>query len=252
MEFKPEFLSKKFKCPHCNIIAQQDWFNGTRLIIAINSIYEHIFLNYRTRIADYKQSAIQNFLEEATDKFPSQINQILPSSISVAICQSCNNFSIWVNKNLVYPRTVPVDSPNEDLADEIKSLYNEAATIFTDSPKGATALLRLALQLLLKQLGKEGKNINSDIGELVSEGLSPKIQKSLDLLRVIGNNAVHPGQINLDDNKEIALKLFKILNVIADEMITRPTEINNIYDDIVPEETKKQISIRDKKEDNKM
>lgn len=135
--------------------------------------------------------------------------------------------------------------PNNDIDENIKALYQEAATIFIDSPRGATALLRLALQMLLKQLGKSGENINNDIKELVSEGLSPKIQQALDLLRVVGNNAVHPGQINIDDNSEIAFKLFHILNFIADEMITKPKELELLYSNVIPEETKKHIKQRD-------
>ena len=123
--------------------------------------------------------------------------------------------------------------------------YIEASTIVVGSPKGATALLRLALQLLLKQLGKSGKNINNDIKELVSEGLSPKIQQALDLLHVVGNNAVHPGQIELDDGRDIALKLFHILNFISNEMITKPKELDLLYDEVVPDETKKHIIERD-------
>jgi len=101
--------------------------------------------------------------------------------------------------------------------------------------------------MLLKQAGKSGKKINDDIGELVSEGLSPKIQQALDLLRVIGNNAVHPGQINLDDNAEIAQKLFSILNFIADELITKPKELESLYADLIPLETQEHIKQRDKK-----
>jgi hypothetical protein len=148
----------------------------------------------------------------------------------------------------VYPRTISIDLPNEDLNDDIKSLYLEASNIFLDSPKGSTALLRLALQKLLMQIGKNGKNLNNDIKELVEEGLSDKIQKALDLVRVIGNNAVHPGTIDLDDNSDVALKLFKILNIIADEMITKPKEISELYNDLIPDETKEHINQRDKKE----
>lgn len=75
--------------------------------------------------------------------------------------------------------------------------------------------------------------------DLVSEGLSQTIQKALDLLRVVGNNAVHPGQIDLEDGRDIALNLFYILNFIAHEMITKPKELARFYDDVVPEETKK-------------
>jgi len=146
---------------------------------------------------------------------------------------------------MVYPRAIPIEPPNDDLNEEIKSLYIEASKIFIDSPKGAAALLRLALQKFLKQIGKEGKNINNDIKELVEAGLNPKIQKALDLVRVVGNNAVHPGQINLDDNKEIALVLFKVLNMIAEELITKPKEIDTLYEEIIPDEIKDHIKRRD-------
>ena len=68
---------------------------------------------------------------------------------------------------------------------------------------------------------------------------------TLDLLRVVGNNAVHPGQIDLDDDKEVALKMFQILNLIADELITKPKEIEELYNSVVPEETKNHIQERD-------
>lgn len=145
-----------------------------------------------------------------------------------------------------FPKTTLLPPPNVDLNDDIKELYLEASSIIIDSPKGATALLRLALQKLLKQVGKSGENINTDIKDLVAEGLSPKIQQALDLLRVIGNNAVHPGQIDLDDNTEIAQKLFGILNFITEELITKPKELEGLYADLIPAETQEHIKQRDK------
>ncbi len=239
------YRSEKFQCPHCYVIAQQSWFSNYQLSTVVFSIYSHIYLDHRVHIGDYEQQAIAKFLNTAKSKFPNDINSFLPTNISIATCQSCNISSIWVDEKIVYPRRLPIEPPNEDLNDEIKSLYDEASKIFSDSPKGSTALLRLALQKLLKQIGKEGKNINKDIKELVENGLSAKIQKALDLVRVVGNNAVHPGQINLDDNSEVALKLFKILNIISDEMITKPKEIDTLYSDVIPEETKEHIEQRD-------
>lgn len=58
-----------------------------------------------------------------------------------------------------------------------------------------------------------GKNISNAIANLVRKGLSPMIQKSLDIVRVIGNEAVHPGVIDLNDNKDIALQLFQVINI---------------------------------------
>lgn len=69
----------------------------------------------------------------------------------------------------------------------------------------------------------------------------------MDVLRVAGNNAVHPGQISFEDDRGIALSMFKLLNLIAEEMITRPKEIEELYSDVVPEETKKRIDERDGK-----
>ena len=247
-----KYRGYKFQCPHCGVVAQQQWFSNYELSRIVFSIYENIYLNYRTHIQGYQQNAIQGFLGTAKERFPNDINSFVPKSLYIAICQSCGKYSLWVDQEIVYPRKVSLDPPNEDLNEEIKAIYKEAARIFLDSPRGATALLRLSLQMLLKQLGKEGKNINSDIKELVEDGLSPKIQKALDLLRVIGNNAVHPGQINLDDNKDVALKLFKILNIIANEMITKPKEIETLYEEVIPEETKKHIDTRDGKKINKI
>ena len=245
MSNQPEFRKENFLCPHCHVVSQQRWFSSYRLSEIVFSIYQHIYLNYRVNIVDYEQKAIAHFLSAAKSEFSNDINSFIPSRCSIAICQSCNDFSIWVDEKLAYPRKLSIDPPNEDVNDDIKSLYNEAASIFVDSPKGATALLRLALQKLLLQVGKSGGNINNDIKELVAEGLSPKIQQALDLVRVVGNNAVHPGQINLDDNSDIALKLFKILNIIADELITKEKEMDALYSNIIPEDTRGHINQRD-------
>eukprot|EP01031_Cornospumella_fuschlensis_P049643 gene49643-60771_t len=82
--------------------------------------------------------------------------------------------------------------PNPDLPENVLSIYNEAANIVNSSPRGALALLRLAIQELCINLGESGKDLNKDIGNLVSKGLLPDVQKALDVVRVIGNNAVHP------------------------------------------------------------
>ena len=247
MENQPKYLVEKFTCPHCGIVAKQDWRDYKTLSSLANRIYTHTFYDYRKSIQDYHQEAIEKFLNHVNKNLESMLQAVIPPELTFAECQSCEKVSLWINRIMVFPKNITIESPNIDLSDEIKNLYVEAASILSDSPKGATAILRLALQKMLIQIGKDGKNINNDIKELVSEGLSPKIQKSLDLLRVVGNNAVHPGQISIDDNSDIAIKLFRVLNIIADEMITRPKEVEKLYDDIIPEETKVHIEKRDKK-----
>jgi len=247
MQNVPQYNHNKFMCPHCLAVAKQDWFSGDQVNYAIHGLYKHDFLSYREHVSDYQAGAIKAFLEHMQIKLPKYVdNRLLPNNLSIARCQACDDFSVWIDTKIIYPKSIPIELANEDMDDDIKELYNEAKSIFLDSPKGATALLRLSLQKLLIQIGKDGKNINANIKELVNDGLNVKVQKALDILRVVGNNAVHPGQIDLDDNKDIALKLFKILNLIADEMITKPKDIDSLYEDIIPEDTKKHIKERDK------
>lgn len=243
----PEHGSKKFKCPHCSIVATQEWFNGYNAGNAVISIFQHIYLNYRQGIQDYDQKPISDFLNSSKHEFKETFDRFVPNGFSIATCCSCSEITLWINEQIVYPKKTTVSPPNEDLDEDIKALYIEASNILIDSPKGSTALLRLALQKLLKQIGGSGQNINKDIKDLVADNLSSQMQKALDLLRVVGNNAVHPGQIDLDDNVEIARKLFDILNYIAYELITKPKELERLYADLIPADTQEHIKQRDGK-----
>ena len=115
------------------------------------------------------------------------------------------------------------------MPDNIKNLYNEARNVFEISPKSGAALLRLAVQMLCKELGEDGKNINDNIAKLVKRGLPVEIQQALDTIRVVGNNSVHPGELNLDEDKDLAASLFPLLNLIVDRMIGEPKQIQEIY-----------------------
>ena len=247
MNLQPKLNSPNFECPNCRTVAQQTWFSLNIASNQINALISHLYYDHRVNIKEYHQAPLEVFIERVNEKLGKSLNHFIPNNFSVASCQLCNKFTLWVGEDLVYPRKTSLPQVNPNMDEEIKLLYQEAATIFADSPRGATALLRLALQKLLGQIGKGGKSINDDIKELVSEGLSPKIQQALDILRVVGNSAVHPGQIDLDDNSEVALKLFQILNFIADEMITKPKELEKLYNDVIPTSTKEHIKQRDNK-----
>ena len=68
--------------------------------------------------------------------------------------------------------------------------------------------------------------------------------KALDAVRVIGNNAVHPGQIDITDDPETAARLFELINVVCDYMVTQPKRVKEIYDKI-PAAQKEAINKRD-------
>lgn len=201
----PVFQGSGYHCPLCNVYANQIW-----------------------RPLYYAERAFQAV-----------------KATHIAMCQHCHRFQIWHEEKMIYPDFQGVEPPNEDLKEDIKTDYIEASSILQKSPRGAAALLRLAIQKLSIQLGGKGQNLNTDIGELVKNGLPSRVQQSLDALRVIGNEAVHPGQVDLKDDIETASALFKLVNFIAEKMITEPEYVKEIYITKIPEGKKKQIEERD-------
>ncbi|HVM48403.1 MAG TPA: DUF4145 domain-containing protein [Candidatus Acidoferrum sp.] len=145
---------------------------------------------------------------------------------------------------MVYPDSSLAPLPNPDLPAEIIADFEEARSIVQRSPRGAAALFRLCIQKLCIHLGESGQNLNSDIASLVRKGLNPKVQKSLDIVRVIGNASVHPGTLDLQDQPQTAVQLATLINMIADAMITQPKLVDQLYDGL-PETKKEEIKRRD-------
>lgn len=167
-------------------------------------------------------------------------------NMNLSRCFACKKIAVWVQDSLVYPPQKTGPEANPDLGADVLADYEEAQSILALSPRGAAALLRLAIQKLCKDLGESGKNLDSDIASLVKKGLSGIVQKSLDIVRVIGNEAVHPGTIDLRDNRDTALHLFKLVNLIAEQMISNPKHVDALYSALPPEK-KAAIEKRDKK-----
>lgn len=160
----------------------------------------------------------------------------------LCICDHCSEQSLWENitpdeenydgpqiGRLVLPASVTAEQAHPELPEECKRDFNEAREISGQSPRGAAALLRLSLQKLCAHLGGKGENINDDIKQLVGQGLAPQVQQALDLVRVTGNHAVHPGEISLEDSPEHVTVMFQMINLIVDELISRPRQISERF-----------------------
>lgn len=204
--YAPKFQETSFNCPFCSAFAEQNWCDSSYFDGGYSSL----------------------------------------AGGKVCFCAHCDKFSIWYKGVMIHPNFSGIEPPNQDLSENIQIDYQEATEILQRSPRGAAALLRLAVQKLCIQLGEPGLNLNTDIGSLVTKGLPIMVQQSLDSLRVIGNEAVHPGQMDLKDDVDTATSLFKLVNFIAEKLITEPRALDEIYNKL-PDAKKQQITTRDAK-----
>ncbi|MBC7623588.1 MAG: DUF4145 domain-containing protein [Aeromicrobium sp.] len=171
------------------------------------------------------------------------------ADLHIGTCHHCEGRMVWFNDDgqahILYPLGISAaPTPHREMPEDVKRDYLEAKEIANASPRGATALLRLALQKLCIHLGGSGVNLNDDIGQLVQSGLPVQIQQALDVVRVVGNNAVHPGEISVDDNPEIAQAVFGLINAIIENRIAEPKRIQALYASL-PEGARNAIERRD-------
>jgi Domain of unknown function (DUF4145) len=219
--FPPKFAEPEFHCPHCGVYAHQYW---REMLSTDGGGYNHIYLDAG------RASMIVNPEESFT----------IGHVVSISKCGRCNSFSLWRQGNLIYPLSSTIVAPNPDMPAPIQTLYEEARSIADRSPRAAVALLRLALEELLPLLGAKKGTIDNMIAELVADGLNKSVQRALDSIRVIGNEAVHPGVIDLGDSPETAQALFRILNFIIEKTITEKNEVDAIYE-LIPASKRKYI-----------
>lgn len=206
----PDPALKRFNCPHCNAVAQM---TGMQVLFR---------------------------------DMPS--GNVLPlHAVRWRTCEACDRPLIWLSDVLIYPLVKTAPPPNADLPVDVKRDYEEARDVAGRSPRAAAALLRLAVDKLTKDLegGKYSTlDINKRIGAMVADGLHPSTQQMLDSVRVIGNNAVHPGDLDLDADATLVASLFWLLNEICDERVTKPKQRAAIYAGL-PQSKLDQIAKRD-------
>src|SRR4051794_33986994 len=187
----PEHEKEAFTCPHCQVLTTQEW--------------------------EDRGVPTQNPGTPPTPPYSHSSRPAMSSTpISRSTCYHCGEHCYWYDDKMLYPATVNVPMPSPDLPDDLKPDYFEARQIVNASPRGAAALLRLVLQKLLIHLGEPGENINRDIGELArKEKISTRTKKMLDSVRIVGNESVHPGEINLNEDPGMANALFYLINLIV-------------------------------------
>jgi hypothetical protein len=206
----PTFQSEAFHCPRCNVLARQVWFE----------------LLFRSG------------------------GGLNGSAIWMSGCQNCDERSYWVPTGvgqamrMAEPVVRGGPRPHIEMPADVRADYEEARAIVMQSPRGACALLRLATQKLADDLVNGDGNLNAKIRALVAQGLSTEVAQALDALRVVGNNAVHPLEMVLDDDIETATALFECLNLIVEDRIARPKRVGTLFGKL-PQGAREGIEKRD-------
>ena len=257
----PSFAARSFTCPNCGALADQTWFKvraspltgGDSPFVLDDATFEQT-----KSIVDFKDDEARashqrwcQYVDRARTETVflwrmdrSTYDDYALVNLHVSLCFSCKEVAVWKYTSILFPTVRHEVEPNTDLPPDIRQDFEEARTILDLSPRGAAALLRLCIQKLCRHLGKPGKSIDTDIASLVKDGLNPRVQRALDIVRVIGNEAVHPGTIDLRDDRETAAKLFNLVNHIAHDRITHPKEIDALYATLPPDKLE-GISRRD-------
>lgn len=202
--YPPVYHGKNYHCPRCQVYSSQSW---TTLMLDLGDCYHQ-------------------------------------SEFEASICAHCSEWSFWYQERLIDPNSSLAEPMHHDLPEDCRTEYEEARDIVGRSPRGAAALLRLCLQKLMPHLGEAGENINDDIKSLVGKGLSPMIQQALDICRVVGNHSVHPGRMDIKDTPEIAHQLFRMINFIVEDRISRPKAVQALFSKL-PQRDADAIAKRD-------
>ena len=246
-------------CPHCGTHTTQYWhqlfasrFDKGKAPFIVRPDIENFVRKELDIPESEKEPLIKHYLPylrrevflRASEDSP--FNPPEACNIALSKCYECDDIAVWIHDRLVWPPQRMGPDPNKDLPDQIIVDFEEARSILILSPRGAAALLRLCVEKLCIHLNAEGKTLDQRIANLVSNGLDERIQKSLDAVRVIGNEAVHPGQLDLKDDHKTAETLFRLMNLIAEKMISEPAHVEEIYQSLPPEK-REGIEQRDKK-----
>ena len=255
---EPKLGAASFSCPHCGAFADQ---HSLRLFaIEYGRDKRPVVYKYNDGMQKDVERVTDDEMRKRLLAFERRLKKHLltymltsdygvtcnweMANLALSMCHSCGGFAVWFADRIIYPEHASNIIPNEEMPDVIKEDFNEAASIVDKSPRGAAALLRLCMQKLMPILHEKGDNLNEDIAALVRKGLPVAIQQALDLVRVTGNNAVHPGQIDLKDDRATAMTVFTLVNLIVENLIAAPKHIDQMFN-ALPEEARKAIEKRD-------
>lgn len=146
---------------------------------------------------------------------------------------------------MVYPVQVRLGSAaHDDMPPQVRELYEEAAAVAVVSPRAGAAFARVTVERLIKHLDPDALRsamLEQRIARIKRQGISTSLGRMLDVVRVVGNGAVHvkdePNDLVvlvLDDEQgpEFVNLLLQVTNDLVDELITKSRIVEELWEKI--------------------
>ncbi|WP_103652639.1 DUF4145 domain-containing protein [Bacillus thuringiensis] len=222
--FEDEKKHPTLTCPHCFRLSSQGW--------------SYLWLPHRIGQSQQIDSDSINSNETVNQKkIVNPFNYPRLKGIIITTCNKCDSNTYWL-KSLdgdelqVHPFNFSdYPQPHVDMPDHIRKTFKEAGSVMHLSLGSSAALARLTLENLLIHLGYEDGNLNAKIGNVIKNGdIGKRTEKALDVIRVYGNSGAHSGIIDLEEKPWVPSTLLKLINLVVDDLITAPKEIDDMFD----------------------
>jgi hypothetical protein len=220
---KPKHGFSSFNCPRCGALAAQAFDN----------------------LSTYKGNGVNAVADPAVRHWDGSTWRQTEQGWSRSVCFACKKSALWVAQKLVFPNPdgkgdTAAPERGEDLPPIVAELYDEAVAVLPHSRRAAAALCRAAMEQLAKSLTTDLPSGVKLDGRLValSKTVSTATLQALNIVRHVGNTALHGEKdgdesavMYLDeDDSSIAEVFFLAINALADEMITQPRRIQDLYE----------------------
>lgn len=226
----PTYGKTAFNCPHCGAFAHQRWHSLVAEAVHKNEPPASRVRSLR-QIAHNKDQNLSIFPE--SPKLADEMQELgiaLPINYLFAcVCQHCSGISIWNDWVMIFPGHMAGPNPSSDLPEDLLPDFTEARSVLRASPRSAAAICRIMLEKLLGILKIEGKDLYNKIDTLKRQGIATEVGRSLDLVRIYGNNGAHPGQIQVSDDFETSVILLSLINYLVEKLITLPKSAHALY-----------------------
>lgn len=234
---EPELGRTGFVCPHCDALAQQRTGQVMTFYFELEDVERA-----QSKRDDFGQPGEMSVALARLPIDPDDLSPVQPWSVTT--CFACGRHTYWLGDRLAWPVARRGAPAVEAMPADVRELYDEARDVANRSPRAAATLLRVALERLVNDLVEGSQNLNDKIGQLVQLGLSPRVQRAMDTMRVFGNGGAHAHALDLGDTAERADALFRLINIIVQQVIVDTAAVDDLYEQLPPSKHE-QIERRD-------